>query len=46
LIDVDPANPVNGLLYGRHSILRSRFQGPRWITSKDYYDVSSRKSPA
>ena len=29
LIDVDPANPINGLLYGRHSILRSRFQGPR-----------------
>jgi hypothetical protein len=34
LIDVDPANPINGLLYGRHFILRSRFQGPRWINSE------------
>ena len=34
LIDVDPANPVDRLLYGRHSILRSRFQGPRWINSE------------
>jgi hypothetical protein len=33
-------------LYGSHSILRSRFQGPRWINSKDYYDVSLTKSPA
>jgi hypothetical protein len=33
LIDVDPANPIDRLLYGSHSILRSRFQGPRWIIS-------------
>jgi hypothetical protein len=46
LIDVDPAHPIDGLLYGRHSILRSRFQGPRWIFPNVYYDVSWRKSPA
>src|ERR1700709_2129399 len=45
LIDVDPANPIDGLLHGRHSILRSRFQGPRWIIP-ELYDVSWRKSPA
>src|SRR5262249_24075491 len=32
LIDVDPAHPVDRLLYGWHSILRSRFQGPRWTS--------------
>ena len=30
LIDVDPPDAVDRLLYGWHSILRSRFQGPRW----------------
>jgi hypothetical protein len=34
LVDVDPANPIDRLLYSRHSILRSRFQGPRWINSR------------
>jgi len=34
LVDVDPANPIDRLLYGSHSILRSRFQGPRWISSR------------
>ena len=34
LIDVDPADAIDRLLYGSHSILRSRFQGPRWINSK------------
>src|SRR5262249_42165237 len=31
LVDVDPPDAVDRLLYGWHSILRSRFQGPRWI---------------
>ena len=29
LIDVDAPDLIDGLLYGRHSSLRSRFQGPR-----------------
>src|SRR4029079_13141152 len=34
LIDVDTPDAVDRLLYGWHSILRSRFQGPRWINPK------------
>ncbi len=53
LIDVDLANPIDGLLYGRHFILRSRFQGPRWINPETWnsklvgvlYDVPAGKSP-
>jgi hypothetical protein len=29
LINVDTADLLDGLLYGRHSSLRSRLQGPR-----------------
>ena len=35
LIDVNPPDAFDRLLYGWHSILRSRFQGPRWISSKN-----------
>src|SRR5690606_1390329 len=31
LIDVETANVFDGLLYGRHSVLPSRFQGPQRI---------------
>ncbi|WP_291629979.1 hypothetical protein, partial [Bradyrhizobium sp.] len=31
LVDVDALHALDRLLYGWHSILRSRFQGPRWI---------------
>src|SRR3954447_10069287 len=31
LIDVDALHALDRLLHGWHSILRSRFQGPRWI---------------
>src|SRR6202000_3233232 len=30
LLDVDAPDALDRLLYSRHSILRSRFQGPRW----------------
>ena len=30
-VDVDLADPIDRLLHSRHSVLRSRFQGPRWI---------------
>src|SRR5262249_11806055 len=34
LVDVDPPDAVDRLLYGWHLFLRSRVQGPRWISSK------------
>ena len=36
LVDVDAPDALDRLLYGWHSILRSRFQGPRWINSEIY----------
>src|SRR6185437_6679325 len=44
LIDVDPPNAIDRLLYGWHSILRSRFQGPRWNSPKLSYDALARKA--
>src|SRR4029077_10575955 len=44
LIDVDAPDLIDGLLYCRHSSLRSRFQGPR-VGFVGYGDVLARISP-
>jgi hypothetical protein len=39
LVDVDPANPLDRLLYGRHSLLRSRVKAVAWVVGYGRFSV-------
>ncbi len=45
LVDVDAPDLIDGLLYCRHSSLRSRFQGPRVGLSRLWSGVPASRSP-